>query len=132
MPRELDAFSPEELLVELRLREEQDSDGNQLDADEGGAPAGAGQEDLYRGTALIGRQLTPAGLDRALVRLNRRVQNHRPAPIRRLRRIGILVRSERDFRQQGNCQVSLVCPTTGCRGEDVTRITKLASRIPRP
>jgi V8-like Glu-specific endopeptidase len=146
--------------------------------------------EIYRGTQLIGRRLTPGGLDWALVRLNRPVQNHRPAPIRRRSRIGtgarvhvighpcglptkvaggakvrdntptpffvanldtyggnsgspvfnsathrvegILVRGERDFRQQGNCQVSLVCPTTGCRGEDVTRITKLAGRIPRP
>jgi hypothetical protein len=146
--------------------------------------------EIYRGTELIDRRLTPGGLDWALVRLDRPVQNHRPAPIRRRRRIGtgtrvhvighpcglpakaaggakvrdntptpffvanldtyggnsgspvfnsethrvegILVRGERDFRQQGNCQVSLVCPTTGCRGEDVTRITKLANRIPRP
>jgi hypothetical protein len=146
--------------------------------------------EIYRGTELLGRRLTPGGLDWALVRLNRPVQNHRPTPVRRRRRIGagvrlhvighpcglptkvaagakvrdntptpffvanldtyggnsgspvfnsathkvegILVRGERDFRQQGNCQVSLVCPTTGCRGEDVTRITKLANRIPRP
>jgi V8-like Glu-specific endopeptidase len=146
--------------------------------------------EIYRGTQLIGRRLTPGGLDWALVRLNRPVQNHRPAPVRRRRRVGtgarvhvighpcglptkvaggakvrdntptpffvanldtyggnsgspvfnsathkvegILVRGERDFRPQGNCQVSLVCPTTGCRGEDVTRITKLADRIPRP
>ena len=38
---------------------------------------------------------------------------------------GILVRGERDFVARGNCTVSFVCPTTGCRGEDVTRITKL-------
>jgi hypothetical protein len=146
--------------------------------------------EIYRGTQLIGRRQDPTGLDWALVRLDRPVQNHRPAPVRRRRRIpngagvhvighpcglptkvaggaevrnntptpffvanldtyggnsgspvfnsathkveGILVRGERDFRQQGNCQVSLVCPTTGCRGEDVTRITKLADRIPRP
>jgi predicted nucleic acid-binding protein len=39
---------------------------------------------------------------------------------------GILVRGERDFTQQGSCQVSLVCPTTGCRGEDSTRTTVFA------
>jgi hypothetical protein len=44
--------------------------------------------EIYRGTQLIGRQLTPTGLDWALARLNRPVQNHRPAPIRRRRRIG--------------------------------------------
>jgi hypothetical protein len=44
---------------------------------------------IYRGTELIGRRLTPAGLDWALVRLNRPVQNHRPAPIRRRRRLGM-------------------------------------------
>jgi V8-like Glu-specific endopeptidase len=144
--------------------------------------------EIYRGAQLIGRQLTQSGIDWALVRLDRPVQNHRPAPVRRRKRIGtgarihvighpvglpakfaggakvrdntpspffvanldtyggnsgspvfnskthkvegILVRGERDFRQQGNCLVSLVCPTTGCRGEDVTRITKLAAKIP--
>jgi Trypsin-like peptidase domain len=145
--------------------------------------------EIYRGSQLIGRQLTQSGLDWALVRLNRPVQNHRPAPVRRRKRVGtgarvhvighpvglpakvaggarvrdntprpffvanldtyggnsgspvfnslthkvegILVRGERDFTQQGNCSVSLVCPTTGCRGEDVTRITKLSGQIPR-
>jgi hypothetical protein len=37
---------------------------------------------------------------------------------------GILVRGEADFVQQGACRVSLVCPTTGCRGEDCTRTTE--------
>lgn len=45
---------------------------------------------------------------------------------------GILVRGESDFVSRGNCHVSLVCPTTGCRGEDVTRSTAWAARIPRP
>ena len=43
---------------------------------------------------------------------------------------GILVRGETDFVAQGNCQVSLVCPTTGCRGEDVTRTTEFANLVP--
>lgn len=43
---------------------------------------------------------------------------------------GILVRGETDFVQQGNCRVSLVCPTTGCRGEDCTRATEFASLVP--
>ena len=43
---------------------------------------------------------------------------------------GILVRGEADFVQQGNCQVSLVCPTTGCRGEDCTRTTEFANLVP--
>lgn len=43
---------------------------------------------------------------------------------------GILVRGETDFVAQGNCMVSLVCPTTGCQGEDCTRTTEFASLIP--
>jgi hypothetical protein len=43
---------------------------------------------------------------------------------------GILVRGETDFVQQGTCQVSLVCPTTGCRGEDCTRSTEFANLVP--
>jgi len=42
---------------------------------------------------------------------------------------GILVRGENDFVQQGDCSVSLVCPTTGCQGEDCTRSTEFASLI---
>lgn len=44
---------------------------------------------------------------------------------------GILVRGENDFVSNGTCYVSLVCPTTGCRGEDVTRVTVWASKIPK-
>jgi hypothetical protein len=43
---------------------------------------------------------------------------------------GILVRGESDFVQQGNCMVSLVCPTTGCGGEDCTRTTEFANLVP--
>ena len=43
---------------------------------------------------------------------------------------GILVRGERDFVQAGGCTVSLVCPDTGCRGEDCTRVTRFASHVP--
>ncbi|MBA4535212.1 trypsin-like serine peptidase [Brevibacillus halotolerans] len=43
---------------------------------------------------------------------------------------GILVRGETDFVQQGTCRVSLVCPTTGCRGEDCTRTTEFAGFLP--
>jgi hypothetical protein len=42
---------------------------------------------------------------------------------------GILVRGDADFVKRGNCRVSLVCPTTGCRGEDCTRTTEFASLI---
>ena len=145
--------------------------------------------EIYKGQKLLGKQLTQAGLDWAVVRLDRRVTGHRPAPVRRRRRVGrdapvhvighpvglpaklaggaivrdntpnpffvanldtyggnsgspvfnsrthrvegILVRGERDFVARGNCSVSFVCPTTGCRGEDVTRITKLVSLIPQ-
>lgn len=43
---------------------------------------------------------------------------------------GILVRGETDFVAQGNCMVSLVCPTTGCQGEDCTRTTEFAVLVP--
>lgn len=42
---------------------------------------------------------------------------------------GILVRGENDFVSNGSCNVSLVCPTTGCRGEDVTRATIWAAKV---
>jgi hypothetical protein len=44
---------------------------------------------------------------------------------------GILVRGENDFVTNGTCYVSLVCPTTGCRGEDVTRASVWAGKIPK-
>lgn len=37
---------------------------------------------------------------------------------------GILVRGEVDFKSQGQCNVSHPCPNTGCRGEDVTRVSQ--------
>jgi hypothetical protein len=43
---------------------------------------------------------------------------------------GILVRGETDFVTSGNCRVSLVCPSSGCRGEDVTRTTVFANLVP--
>lgn len=42
---------------------------------------------------------------------------------------GILVRGETDFVSNGSCFVSMVCPTTGCRGEDVTRATVWAAKV---
>ena len=45
---------------------------------------------------------------------------------------GILVRGETDFVSNGQCAVSLVCPSTGCRGEDVTRSTVWTANVPRP
>jgi hypothetical protein len=42
---------------------------------------------------------------------------------------GVLVRGERDFVLQGGCYVSLVCPSTGCRGEDCTRTTEFAHLV---
>jgi Trypsin-like peptidase domain len=44
---------------------------------------------------------------------------------------GILVRGETDFVSNGSCFVSLVCPSTGCRGEDVTRSTIWAGKVPK-
>jgi len=43
---------------------------------------------------------------------------------------GILVRGETDFVMSGTCRVSNVCPTTGCRGEDVTRATEFEQFVP--
>jgi hypothetical protein len=42
---------------------------------------------------------------------------------------GILVRGENDFVTAGDCQVSLVCPDTGCRGEDCTRTTEFTELL---
>lgn len=44
---------------------------------------------------------------------------------------GILVRGETDFVSNGNCNVSLVCPSTGCRGEDVTRTSVFVAKVPK-
>ncbi len=44
---------------------------------------------------------------------------------------GILVRGERDFVSRGGCSVSNRCTESGCRGEDVTLISELASFIPQ-
>jgi hypothetical protein len=43
---------------------------------------------------------------------------------------GILVRGETDFASGNGCYVSLVCPTTGCRGEDCTRTTEFTAFLP--
>ena len=43
---------------------------------------------------------------------------------------GILSRGERDFIEVQQCNRSLVCPNTGCRGEDCTRVTEFAKLIP--
>jgi hypothetical protein len=45
---------------------------------------------------------------------------------------GILVRGETDFVNSGGCMRSNQCPDNGCRGEDITRITRLADLIPPP
>lgn len=45
---------------------------------------------------------------------------------------GILVRGEKDFIIAGNCAVSMVCPDTGCRGEDCTRTTVFSSMMEDP
>lgn len=43
---------------------------------------------------------------------------------------GILVRGETDFTVSGNCTTSLICPSTGCRGEDCTRTTEFQEFVP--
>jgi hypothetical protein len=40
---------------------------------------------------------------------------------------GILVRGETDYVYKGNCRVSNVCAATGCRGEDVTKLSSITS-----
>ena len=45
---------------------------------------------------------------------------------------GILVRGDTDFVSNGTCIVSNVCPTTGCRGEDVTRAAEFKDFVPSP
>jgi V8-like Glu-specific endopeptidase len=45
---------------------------------------------------------------------------------------GVLVRGENDFVMKGSCYVSNVCSETGCRGEDVTKISSIAPHIPTP
>jgi hypothetical protein len=42
---------------------------------------------------------------------------------------GLLVRGQKDFVRSGTCYVSMVFPTTGKGGEDVTRSTEWASRV---
>ncbi|MCC6138816.1 MAG: trypsin-like peptidase domain-containing protein [Bdellovibrionaceae bacterium] len=42
---------------------------------------------------------------------------------------GILVRGEQDFKYQNGCYVSNVCSATGCRGEDVTRVTQILQHV---
>lgn len=43
---------------------------------------------------------------------------------------GILVRGEMDYVSRGGCRVSYVCGDQECRGEDVTKISAVAGRIP--
>ena len=42
---------------------------------------------------------------------------------------GLLVRGQKDFVSTGHCNVSLVFPTTGAGGEDVTRSTEWAAQV---
>ena len=44
---------------------------------------------------------------------------------------GILVRGETDYLQVGNCRISNACPTSGCRGEDVTRASEFVEFVPQ-
>lgn len=43
---------------------------------------------------------------------------------------GILVRGETDFVLNGACMVSLVCPNSGCGGEECTRTTEFSGLVP--
>jgi V8-like Glu-specific endopeptidase len=43
---------------------------------------------------------------------------------------GLLIRGDADFVPDGDCNRAYVCPTTGCRGEVVTRIANLLAKIP--
>lgn len=42
---------------------------------------------------------------------------------------GILVRGERDFVYKNGCYVSNVCTNSGCRGEDVTRVSEVLKYV---
>jgi len=144
--------------------------------------------EIYQGVSILGFDLTPAGTDWTLIKLDRPVTNHRVGKIRRNGTIrnqqlihvighpvglpakiaaganvrdnspqaffvanldtyggnsgspvfnaqtheveGLLVRGETDFAEDNGCFVSLVCPTTGCRGEDVTRSTEFSNLVP--
>jgi hypothetical protein len=44
---------------------------------------------------------------------------------------GLLVRGQTDFVSTGSCNVSMVFPTSGPVGEDVTRATEWAGKIPK-
>ncbi len=146
-------------------------------------------DDVYEGSALIGRKLTQHKTDWAVIRLTRAAVGRRPVPFRTAGKVaaaqklfvighpsglpqkyapgasvrdntpaaffvanldtyggnsgspvfnatnhqveGILVRGENDFVTNGTCYVSLVCPTTGCRGEDVTRCSEWAAKVPK-
>lgn len=43
---------------------------------------------------------------------------------------GVLVRGETDYVEVGGCTQSVVCPDSGCRGEDSTRVTEFAHLVP--
>ena len=43
---------------------------------------------------------------------------------------GVLVRGEADFVYKDGCNVSKVCPSSGCSGESCTRTTEFADRVP--
>lgn len=45
---------------------------------------------------------------------------------------GLLVRGQTDFVKKGTCRVSVVIPTSGPGGEDVTRISEVRPFIPKP
>src|SRR5262249_25906156 len=44
---------------------------------------------------------------------------------------GLPVPGENDYVSNGTCQVSQRCPSTGCRGEDVTRSRVWAAKVPK-
>lgn len=43
---------------------------------------------------------------------------------------GVLVRGEQDYVQQNGCYVSKVCTETGCRGEDITKVSAVLEHMP--
>ena len=137
--------------------------------------------EIYRGSRIIGRELTDNGPDWALVELDRPVENHPPVKVRSNGKMedgasvyvighpcglpmkfaggsnvrdngndaffvanldsfggnagspvfnsetheieGLLARGEADFVTNDNCNISLICPSSGCRGCDCTRTT---------
>ncbi|MBC7385307.1 MAG: trypsin-like peptidase domain-containing protein [Cryobacterium sp.] len=157
--------------------------------EDGVFPTSARSDDVVGCKEIVDRKQIGDGADYAVIRLDRKIENHRPLSINRGADVkngdkigvighpcglptkvafgesevrdatpngffranldtyggnsgsavfntktglieGILVRGENDFVEKDGCRVSHLCAPTGCRGEDVTKISALAHLIP--